>query len=62
MDDYCGPGDSTIMSIPFHALHKGTLIIFFISFCYLVVAYATIFFFLSSLLSIFIHGTMLENV
>ena len=52
-DDYCRPGDSTTMSLPFYALHKGTLIIFSIPFCYLVLAYATIFFFLSSLLSIF---------
>ena len=52
-DDYCRPGDSTSMSLPFRALHKGTLIIFSIPFCYLVVAYATIFFLLSSLLSRF---------
>ena len=30
-NDYCRPGDSTSMSLPFHALHKGTLIIFSIS-------------------------------
>ena len=27
-NDYCRPGDSTSMSLPFHALHKGALIIF----------------------------------
>ena len=31
-NDYCRPGDSTSMSLPFHALHKGTLIIFSTSF------------------------------
>ena len=51
--DCCRPADSTSMSLLFRALHKGTLIIFSIPFCYLVVAYATIFFWLSSLLSVF---------
>ena len=31
-NDYCRPGDSMSMSLPFHALHKGTFIIFSTSF------------------------------
>ena len=52
-DGYCRPRDSTSMSLPFHARQNGTLIIFSIPFCYLVASYATIIFFLTSLLSIF---------
>ena len=31
-NDYCRPGDSTSMSLPFQALHKGTFIVFYTSF------------------------------
>ena len=31
-EEYCRPGDTTSISLPFHALYKGTLILFSTSF------------------------------